>query len=141
MYTLYPQRIGLSTLVNLTNVLTDGADHDNVSQIMAQNLTGSSAVSPPPQKAHRPLTVVSAPPTTGETVGKRVRALQAEAKQLAKDHVRAFAETMTDLETLATEIATGGDSYPAGVRELARQLAEDLGARVQTLEAIQGRAK
>jgi hypothetical protein len=53
--------------------------------------------------------------------------------------VKAFGAAMLDLEALAAEISAGGDAYSPGVRELARQLAEDLGARVQTLEAISAR--
>ncbi|MBI1197409.1 MAG: hypothetical protein GC203_06060 [Phenylobacterium sp.] len=78
-------------------------------------------------------------PQKTETVAERVRRLQAEAKQLAKDHVATFASAMADLETLAAEISVGGEAYAPGVRELARQLAEDLGSRVQTLEAISAR--
>jgi preprotein translocase subunit SecA len=75
-----------------------------------------------------------------ETVAERVRALQAEAKQLAKDHIHALTAAMADAERLAAEIAEGGDAYPAGVRDLARRFAEDCEARVQTLEAITARA-
>lgn len=78
------------------------------------------------------------PPKT-ETVAERVRRLQSEAKQLAKDHVRALSTAMVELEQLAAEISEGGDAYSAGVREVARQLAEDLDSRVQTLEAISAR--
>lgn len=75
----------------------------------------------------------------GETVADRVRRLQAEARQLAKDHVKSLSAAMVDLEKLAAEIAEGGDAYAAGIREVARQLAEDLDSRVQTLEAIAAR--
>ena len=78
-------------------------------------------------------------PAKTDTVAERVRRLQAEARQLAKDHVKAFGAAMSDLEALAVEIAAGGDAYAPGVREVARQLAEELGARVQTLEAISAR--
>lgn len=74
-----------------------------------------------------------------ETVAERVRRLQAEAKQLAKDHVRALAEAMMAAEHMAAEIAEGGDAYPPGVRDLARRFVEDCEARVQTLEAISAR--
>jgi hypothetical protein len=74
-----------------------------------------------------------------ETVAERVRRLQAEAKQLAKDHVKALTAAMVDLEQLAAEISEGGDAYSPGVRDIARRLAEDLDARVQTLEAIVAR--
>lgn len=46
-----------------------------------------------------------------ETVAQKVRRLQAEARQLAKDHVKAFTDAMTDLESLAAEIAGGGEAY------------------------------
>ena len=74
-----------------------------------------------------------------ETVAERVRKLQLEARTLAKDHVRALEQALTDVELLAAEIAEGGDAYPPGVRDLARRLAEDCTSRVQTLEAIVSR--
>jgi hypothetical protein len=77
--------------------------------------------------------------TKTETVAQRVRRLQQEAKTLAKDHVRALNQAIVDVETLAAEIAEGGDAYPPGVRDLARRLVEDCEARVQTLEAIVAR--
>ena len=75
-----------------------------------------------------------------ETVAERVRRLQAEAKQLAKDHIHALTAAIADVERMATEIAEGGDAYPAGVRDLARRFAEDAETRVQTLEAIASRS-
>jgi predicted ATP-dependent protease len=74
-----------------------------------------------------------------ETVAERVRRLQAEAKQLAKDHIHALTAAISEVERMAAEIAEGGDAYPAGVRDLARRFAEDADARVQTLEAITAR--
>ena len=74
-----------------------------------------------------------------ETVAERVRRLQSEAKQLAKDHIRALSAAMVGVEQMAAEIAEGGDAYPPGVRDLARRLVEDTEARVQTLEAIVAR--
>jgi hypothetical protein len=79
------------------------------------------------------------PTPKAETVSERVRRLQAEAKQLAKDHVKSLTAAMVDLESLAAEIADGGEAYAPGVRELARRLVEELDARVQTLEAIAAR--
>lgn len=74
-----------------------------------------------------------------ETVAERVRRLQAEAKQLAKDHIHALSAAMLEVEQMAAEIAEGGDAYPPGVRDLARRFVEDVEARVQTLEAITAR--
>ncbi|HEY8572167.1 hypothetical protein [Phenylobacterium sp.] len=82
-------------------------------------------------------TSTSAP--KAETVAQRVRRLQAEAKQLAKDHIRALNQALVDVEQLAAEISEGGDAYPPGVRDLARRLVEDCEMRVQTLEAIVAR--
>ena len=78
-------------------------------------------------------------PSRPETVAERVRNRQAEAKQLARDHIHAFTAAMTEVEHMAAEIAEGGDAYPAGVRDLARRFVEDCEARVQTVEAIVGR--
>jgi hypothetical protein len=77
--------------------------------------------------------------TRAETVAQRVRRLQAEARQLAKDHVGSLIAAMSEVETMAAEIADGGDAYPAGVRDLARRFVEDCEAKVQTLEAITAR--
>jgi len=74
-----------------------------------------------------------------ETVAQRVQRLQAEAKQLAKDHIRSLTTGMVELEQLASEIAEGGEAYAPGVRDIARRLVEDLESRVQTLEAIVAR--
>lgn len=74
-----------------------------------------------------------------EPVAVRVRRLQTEARQLAKDHVRALSQALLDVEHMAADIAEGGDAYPPGVRDMARRLVEDCEARVQTLEAIVAR--
>lgn len=75
-----------------------------------------------------------------ETVGARVRRLQAEAKGLAREHVKGLSAAICEVERMAAEIAEGGDAYPAGVRDVARRFAEDAEARVQTIEAIMARS-
>ena len=77
--------------------------------------------------------------TKQETVADRVRRLQAEAKQLAKDHVHALSAAILNAEQIAAELAEGGDAYPPGIRDLARRFVEDADMRVQTLEAISAR--
>jgi hypothetical protein len=74
-----------------------------------------------------------------ETVGQRVQRLQAEARQLAKDHVKSLTSAMVAIEQLAAEISEGGDAYAPGIRDIARRLAEDMEAKVQTLDAISSR--
>ncbi len=75
-----------------------------------------------------------------ETVADRVRALQAEARGLAREHVMDLERLLLEVGKMSAEIAEGGEAYPAGVRDIARRLAEDCEARVQTLEAIVSRA-
>ncbi|MFN3513589.1 MAG: hypothetical protein ACK41C_11115 [Phenylobacterium sp.] len=79
-------------------------------------------------------------PAPSENVADRVRKLQAEARSLAREHIRALEQALLQVEKMSAEIADGGEAYPAGVREVARRLAEDCEARVQTLEAISARA-
>jgi hypothetical protein len=56
-----------------------------------------------------------------ESVAQRVRRLQAEARELSKDHIHQLTTAMVQAIDLAGEIADGGDVYPAGVRDLARR--------------------
>lgn len=79
-------------------------------------------------------------PAAGESVAERVRRLQAEARNLARDHIRAFEAQIEAVEQMAAEIAAGGEAYPPGVRDIARRLADDLDTRVQTLEALVARS-
>jgi hypothetical protein len=74
-----------------------------------------------------------------ETVAQRVQRLQAEARQLAKDHVKSLTAAMVNIEQIAAEIAEGGDAYAPGIRDIARRLVEDMEAKVQTLDAISAR--
>jgi len=74
-----------------------------------------------------------------ESVSERVRRLQAEAKGLAREHVAALDEAILKVEQLAFEIADGGEAYPAGVRDLARRLAQDCDTKLMTIRAIAGR--
>ena len=74
-------------------------------------------------------------------LGERVRRLQAEAEQLAREHIGVFAASLAQTRRLAEEIALGGEAYPAGVREMARRLAEESQANVQALEAIVARRR
>jgi hypothetical protein len=74
-------------------------------------------------------------------IGERVRRLQAEAEELAREHIGVFAASLAQTQRVAEEIALGGEAYPPGVREIARRLAEENQANVQTLEAIVARRR
>lgn len=78
-------------------------------------------------------------PERTESLGARVRRLQAEAKSLAKNHVGELSEAIANVERLAAEIAAGGEAYSAGIRDIAARLAEDCDARIKSLSALMGR--
>lgn len=88
------------------------------------------------------LAVVSdiARPARAEQISARVKRLQEEARGLAREHVNALTAALLQVEQLSVEIASGGEAYPAGVRDLARRLAEDSAVRSQTIAAINARA-
>ncbi len=74
-----------------------------------------------------------------EGISDRVRRLQAEARALAHEHIGALDEAILRVEQLAAEIASGGEAYPAGVRDIARRLSEDCDAKLMNIRAIAGR--
>lgn len=77
---------------------------------------------------------------SNDAVAERVRRLQAEARGLVTEHVRTLEAALHDVERLSKEIATGGELYPPGVREIARRLTEDAEVKAQALEAIMAKA-
>lgn len=74
-----------------------------------------------------------------ETTSQRVRRLQAEARMLAREQIEALEKAMAEVAAKALEIAEGGDAYPAGVRDLANRLAEDLETRSQSMQVLMAR--
>lgn len=74
-----------------------------------------------------------------ETTSGRVRRLQAEARMLAREQIETLERSMATLAAQAMEIADGGDAYPAGVRDLAHRLAEELEIRSQTMQSLMAR--
>ena len=87
------------------------------------------------------LSVVSdnSSPTT-EPLFERVRRLQNEAREMAREHVLALENALLAVQRMAHEIAEGGEAYPVGAREMARQLIADCGGRASALDAILVRA-
>ncbi len=79
------------------------------------------------------------PPPGPETVGQRVRRLQAEARALAREQLLQLAADVAAVAEAALEVAGGGDAYPAGARDFARRLADDCQVRAATLEALTAR--
>lgn len=93
------------------------------------------------QVQERSFSVVAiAPPAdAAQTISQRVRSLQAEARGLAREHVAALRAAIKTVEALSADIAQGGEAYPPGVRDIARRLADEIGAKGQTLELLSGR--
>ncbi|MFN3513588.1 MAG: hypothetical protein ACK41C_11110 [Phenylobacterium sp.] len=81
-----------------------------------------------------------APAARPDQISERVRRLQAEARRLAHEHVGALTAALMQVEQLSIDIAAGGEAYPAGVRDLARRLAEECAVKSQTIAAINSRA-
>ncbi|HUZ13390.1 MAG TPA: hypothetical protein VMU93_11115 [Caulobacteraceae bacterium] len=75
-------------------------------------------------------------PTEAESAGKKIQRLQAEARNLAREHVEQLSAALADVSRLAAEIAEGGDLYPVGARELARRLVDDAAKQSMSLSAI-----
>jgi hypothetical protein len=75
-----------------------------------------------------------------ENLSMMVQRLQAEARALAGEHVTAFGAAIEDLARVAAEIATGGDAYPVGAREMARQMLAACEGRKQSLDMMVGRS-
>jgi hypothetical protein len=71
-----------------------------------------------------------------ETGFQRVRRLQAEARQLAREEVETLCREMVALAARAAQISEGGDAFPVGVREMASRLAADLPEKAQGMQLI-----
>lgn len=78
-------------------------------------------------------------PTKMETLSERIRRLQTEAKDLAREHIQALEAALDEVERIAAEIANGGEAYPPGVRDIAMRLAEEAHLKAQSLEALSQR--
>jgi hypothetical protein len=80
--------------------------------------------------------VVFPSPGEPDSPADRIRRLQSEARNLAREHIELLAATLGEVSRLAGEIAEGGDVYPVGIRELSRRLTEEAGKQALTVTAI-----
>ena len=87
--------------------------------------------------ANNPAAEAEAP--ANEPLTARIRRLQAEARAMAAEHVKLLEAAIIDSAKLAEEIAEGGDAYPVGVREMARQMVAECESRLLGLQAIMHR--
>ena len=75
-------------------------------------------------------------PLIKESRTSRVKWLQEEAKNLAREQVTEFESMMEAVAHMAEDIADGGDAYHVGVREFCRRMSEEMPRNIQTLQAI-----
>ena len=78
--------------------------------------------------------------TAAPTLAERIGRLQAQARNLAREHIAALEAAMAEVERLSGEIADGGEAYPVGVREIARRLAAECEASGNTIKVLAGRS-
>jgi hypothetical protein len=71
-----------------------------------------------------------------ESPADRIRRLQAEARELAHQHLDLLSAALADLTRLAEEVAEGGEVYPVGAHEFARRLADETAKHAFTLSGI-----
>ncbi|WP_304186493.1 hypothetical protein [Phenylobacterium aquaticum] len=104
-------------------------------KVVADN--GAKRVEPAPLVVEAvALVEAAAPPAPPERISDQVKRLQAEARGLAHKHVMSLKTALEELKVLAEDISSGGDVYPAGVREIARRLVEDCEARAQAVASL-----
>ncbi len=71
-----------------------------------------------------------------EPLSARIRRLQDEARGMAREHIGLLEASVADTMRLAEEIADGGDAYPVGVREMARQMVAECESRLLNLKTL-----
>ena len=75
-----------------------------------------------------------------ETRAERIRRMQMNARSLAREHAEDLVQQMEAVGRVAAEISTGGDAYPAGVREACRRLSADMDAQVKAIGLLMNRS-
>lgn len=94
-------------------------------------VSGLADTASPRQKRLTVLGVVETPPA-----GLRARQLFEEARVASLDHLRALELAIATVRELSNDVVRGGDLYAPGLRELARNLTEDLFWKAKTLTLL-----
>ena len=74
-----------------------------------------------------------------ESTADKVKLRQFESKMLAREHIDELRRAMQAAADTASEVASGGDAYQPGVRDLAARMVEHITAQLDTLEAVMSR--
>jgi hypothetical protein len=101
------------------------------------SLVPSGPANAAPSRQQRPtvlLGVVETPPA-----GLRARQLFEDAREASLEHLRALELAIAAVRDLSDEVVHGGELYTPGLRELARNLSEDLFWKAKTLELLSQR--
>jgi hypothetical protein len=61
-----------------------------------------------------------------ETIADKMKRLREEAQGHARVHAQDFVRALEALESLAEDIAAGGEAYPVGIRQAAKHIAPTL---------------
>lgn len=77
-------------------------------------------------------------PDRPQSLAQRIAELQAGLRTLNAEQVAALSAILADAINLAGEVAAN-PTQPAGIRDVARRLAEDIDSRAQTIRAISER--
>jgi hypothetical protein len=73
-------------------------------------------------------------------IAERMERLRADARAIALEHATEMLLAFQEASLLARQVASGGEAYHVGVREVARRTASDLEATVRSLRSIIERA-
>jgi hypothetical protein len=74
-----------------------------------------------------------------ETIAEKMKRLRAEAQDSARSHALAFVRALAELESLAEDIANGGEAYPVGIRQAATRIGPDLAGVRLNVTSLLGR--
>ncbi len=75
-----------------------------------------------------------------ESRAERIQRMQLNARALAREHAEDLIQQMGAVGRVAAEISTGGEAYPAGVREACRRLSADMDAQAKAIGSLLNRS-
>lgn len=74
-----------------------------------------------------------------ETIAEKMKRLRDEAAGHARVHAQDLIRAIEVVETLAEEIAGGGEAYPVGIRQAAKNIGPTLAGARLNVTALLGR--
>jgi len=74
-----------------------------------------------------------------ESIADKIKRLRDEAQGHARLHAQDFVRALEELEALAGDIAVGGEAYPVGIRQAAKNIGPQLAGARLNVTALLGR--